>query len=96
MRSTIPKNETQKYQISNDLELLIIDSEDEKFKMITVYLVGDLTDWLQENLLILYAKFSHGEFTKELDNEIKKQIETYRSDKELCEQIWQTCREPKE
>ncbi len=92
----VPDIQTQRHRVSDELEIEIMYSEHSGYKNYTVYLVGESVDCLYEYLLIFHARIQIEGCTKEMVSDIENQIEVYCADRELCEHIWNTCREPKE
>ena len=92
----VPKSTTERHEISDELELEITVYEDKRQKTYTAYLIGETAEILQEYLLILYAKFPVTMFSEETEKMVMTEIDKFLHNKNLCEQVWKTCREPKE
>ncbi|MBE6812336.1 MAG: hypothetical protein E7523_05590 [Ruminococcaceae bacterium] len=92
----VPKSTTERHKISDELELEITVYEDKRQKTYTAYLIGETAEILQEYLLILYAKFPVTMFSEETEKMVMTEIDKFLHNKNLCEQVWKTCREPKE
>ena len=92
----VPKSETQRHKISDELEFEITVYEDKRQKTYTAYLIGETAEILQEYLLILYAKFPVTTFSESTEKMVMTEIEKFLHNKNLCEQVWKTCCEPKE
>lgn len=92
----VPKSTTERHKISDELELEIAVYEDKRQKTYTAYLIGETAEILQEYLLILYAKFPVTMFSEETEKMVMTEIEKFLHNKNLCEQVWKTCREPNE
>ncbi len=92
----VPKSTTEKHKISDKLELEITVYDGKRQKTYTAYLIGETAEILQEYLLILYAKFPVTFFSEETEKTVMAEINKFLHNKNLCEQVWKTCREPKE
>lgn len=92
----VPKSTTERHKISDELELEITVYEDKRQKTYTAYLIGETAEILQEYLLILYAKFPVTAFSEETEKMVMTEIDKFLHNKNLCEQVWKTCRESKE
>ena len=92
----VPKSTTERHEISDELELEITVYEDKRQKTYTAYLIGETAEILQEYLLILYAKFPVTMFSEETEKMVMTEIDKFLHNKNLCEQVWKTCRESKE
>lgn len=92
----VPKSTTERHKISDELELEITMYEDKRQKTYTVYLVGETESPLLEYLLVLFAKFPVSTFSEETEKMLMEEISKFVHNKNLCEQVWKTCREPKE
>ena len=92
----VPKSTTERHEISDELELEITVYEDKRQKTYTAYLIGETESILQEYLLVLYARFPVTMFSEETEKMVMEEINKFVHNKNLCEQVWKTCREPKE
>ena len=92
----VPKSTTERHEISDELELEITVYEDKRQKTYTAYLIGETESILQEYLLVLYAKFPVTMFSEETEKMVMEEINKFLHNKNLCEQVWKTCHEPKE
>lgn len=92
----VPKSTTERHEISDELELEITVYEDKRQKTYTAYLIGENAEILQEYLLVLYAKFPVTMFSESTEKMVMAEIEKFLHNKNLCEQVWKTCREPNE
>lgn len=92
----VPKSTSEKHKISDELELEITVYEDKRQKTYTAYLIGETESILHEYLLILYAKFPVTTFSEETEKMVMAEIDKFLHNKNLCEQIWKTCRETEE
>ena len=92
----VPKSTTERHEISDELELEITVYEDNRQKTYTAYLIGETESILQEYLLVLYARFPVTMFSEETEKMVMEEINKFVHNKNLCEQVWKTCREPKE
>lgn len=92
----VPKSTTERHKISDELELEITMYEDKRQKTYTAYLIGETAEILQEYLLVLYARFPVTTFSEDTEKMVMEEISKFVHNKNLCEQVWKTCREPKE
>ena len=92
----VPKSTTERHEISDELELEITVYEDNRQKTYTAYLIGETESILQEYLLVLYARFPVTMFSEETEKMVMEEINKFLHNKNLCEQVWKTCHEPKE
>ena len=92
----VPKSTTERHEISDELELEITVYEDKRQKTYTAYLIGETESILQEYLLVLYARFPVTMFSEETEKMVMTEIDKFLHNKNLCEQVWKTCREPNE
>ena len=92
----VPKSTTERHEISDELELEITVYEDKRQKTYTAYLIGETESILQEYLLVLYAKFPVTMFSEETEKMVMEEINKFLHNKNLCEQVWKTCHDPKE
>ena len=92
----VPQSTTERHEISDELELEITVYEDRRQKTYTAYLIGETESILQEYLLVLYARFPVTMFSEETEKMVMEEINKFLHNKNLCEQVWKTCREPKE
>ena len=92
----VPKSTTERHEISDELELEITVYEDKRQKTYTAYLIGETESILQEYLLVLYARFPVTMFSEETEKMVMEEINKFLHNKNLCEQVWKTCHDPKE
>ncbi len=92
----VPRSTTERHKISDELELEITMLEDKRQKTYTVYLIGETESPLLEYLLVLFAKFPVSTFSESTEKMLMSEISKFIHNKNLCEQIWKTCCEPKE
>ena len=92
----VPKSTTERHEISDELELEITVYEDNRQKTYTAYLIGETESILQEYLLVLYARFPVTMFSEETEKMVMEEINKFLHNKNLCEQVWKTCHDPKE
>ena len=92
----VPQSTTERHEISDELELEITVYEDRRQKTYTAYLIGETESILQEYLLVLYARFPVTMFSEETEKMVMEEINKFLHNKNLCEQVWKTCHDPKE